>query len=50
MTGILWRGGGCRQGELGTMAEYGAQESGESFRLGGGDIESQVEADRKRTR
>ena len=28
----------------------GAQESGESSRLGGGDVEFQVRADRKRTR
>ena len=46
----LWCGGGYRQDELGTTAVYATQESGESLQLGGGDVESQVGADRKRTR
>ena len=50
MTGSLWHDGGYRQDGLGTMAVYGTQESGESPWLGGGDVESQVGADWKRTR
>ena len=50
VTGIIWRGSGCRQGGLGTTAVYGTQESGESPWLGGGDIKSQVGVDSKRTR
>ena len=46
----LWRDDGCRQDEHGTTAVYGTQESGESSQLGGGNVESQVGADRKRTR
>ena len=49
MTESLWRDGGYRQDRLGTTAVYGTQESGESSWLGGGDVESQVGADRKRT-
>ena len=48
MTGSLWRGGGCKQGGLSTTVVYGTQELGESPLLGGGgDVESQVGADRK---
>ena len=50
MTGSLWGGGGCRQGGISTTMVYGTQEAGESPWLGGGDVESQVGADRKRTR
>ena len=50
MIGNLWHGGGCRQDGLGTTAVYETQESGESPWLEGGDVESQVGADRKRTR
>ena len=50
MTGSLWRDGGYRQSGLGTTAVYGTQESGESSRLGGEDVESQVGADRNMTR
>ena len=50
VTGNLWLGGGCLQGWIGTTVVYGTQESGESSLLGGGNVESQVEADRKRTR
>ena len=48
MTGSLWRGGGCRQGGLGTTAVFGTQESGESPWLGGGDVVSPVGVDMKR--
>ena len=47
MTGSLWRSGGCRHDRLGTMAMYETQELGESHWLGGGNVESQVGANRK---
>ena len=50
MTGSLCCGGGCRQDGLGTTAVYETQESSESPWLKGGDVKSQVRADRNRTR
>ena len=50
MTRSLWCSGGYRQGGLGTTTVYGTQESSEIPWLGGGDVESQVGADWKRTR
>ena len=47
VTGSLWRGGGGRQGGFGTMAVCGTKELGESSRLGKGDVESQVGANKK---
>ena len=50
MTESLWHSGGCRQDSLGTTMVYGIQESGESPRLGGGNVKSQVGVDLRESR